>query len=133
MNIFLLSIVLLTIVGIFLQRWAEIKNDANVGPAELSFNDWLRHSAVEMTLNLILFVALALGVNVDSLIKAADTVASGIGTYSDVTSIAGAFATGSAIYKVVQLTLLPLWNVLTGATTARKKLRTNVSAELSKE
>lgn len=132
MKIILLGIVLLTLVGIFLQRWNEISKDAESGPSNITFKEWLRLSAVEMLLNLGLFIALCTGVDINSLLKAADAVASGVGTYTDITSIAGAFATGSAIYKVVQFTLLPLWNLTTGARTARKKLRIKVESAVNK-
>jgi len=122
MQIFLLAVTLLTIALIFLQRYNETIKDAEVGPASFSFNEWLRHTAVEMSWNLVVFGAVCAGLNVDFIIKATE-IGTDTGTEATLVGIGGAIATGTGIYKGVQLIVLPIFNKITGGTTARNKLR----------
>lgn len=132
-QIFLLGIVLLTLILIFLQRYQQIKKDAAVSTADLTFWEWLEHSAIEIVFNIVFFIALCMGINIDSLIHATQTVTENA-RQADQVSILGAIATGTAIYKGVQFTVLPLFNWISGAKTARAKLRNKVAevAEVSK-
>lgn len=129
---FLLGITFLTLVVIFWQRFIETSKDAEVGPATLTGAEWLKHTAVEMAFDLALFVALCAGINLDFILKATEA-GTDTGSQATLVSIGGAIATGTAIYKGVQIFILPLFNRLTGGTTARKKLRTKVEAEVKAE
>jgi len=122
MQIFLLAIVLATLVAIFWRRYLETSKDAGAGSVELPFGEWAKHTAIEFGFNILAFVALCSGLNIDFIIKSAE-----VGTTTDVqatmATIGGAIATGTAIYKGVQIAVLPLFNYFTGGATARKKLR----------
>lgn len=131
MQIFLLGMVLVSLIGLFYQDYQKLVNDTEALPVDLEPKNWFKHTAVEIVLNLVLFVAFVLKVDLNSLLKAAETVADGAGTFTDVTSIAGAIATAALIHKVVQVTLLPMWNWITGGTTARQNLRNRTARSLN--
>jgi len=125
MHTLLLAIVFLTIIGLFWQRWQQLSNDANSSPTDLTFGEWAKHTAIEFGFNVLAFIAYCLGVNV-SLGEQVATQATDGATQAQLLTITAAIASGVAIYKFVQVTLLPLWNGLTGAITARKLLRNKV-------
>lgn len=128
MKILLLAVTFLTLVAMFAQSYTKLQNDAGVVGPNLSFNEWLRHTAVEIVLNLLLFIAVCLGINIGLAEKISHVATSDeISAFS--VAFSGAVATGTLIYKTVQLTFLPLWNSLTGAVTARKLLRDKISAD----
>lgn len=116
----------MTLAAMFFQKYNDTMNDAEAGPASLTFSEWIRHSVVEMILDLAVFVALCAGVNIDFIIKAAQT-GTDTGSQANLVSIVGAVAMGTAIYKGVQLVILPIFNAFTGGTTARKKLRNKLA------
>ena len=127
MQTFLLAVVLLTLVALFWRRYLETVGDAEVSPVNFSLSEWFKHSAVEMAFDIVFFVALCLGLNIDFIINSAEI---GTNTPAEATlaTIGGAIATGTAIYKGVQMVVLPLFNLVTGGKTARKKLRTKIAS-----
>lgn len=130
MQIFLLILVAVFLAILFLQSYLKLTNDAEAGPAELTPSEWWKHTAVEILLNVVLYIALCMKLDINAIMSAASTVAGSVGTFTEVTSIGGAMGTALLIYKTVQFTLLPLWNKLTGAKTARKKLREKVASKI---
>jgi hypothetical protein len=118
----LLAIVLITIAGIFLTRYNTLVKDAEAGPAEFSPAEWFRHTAIEMGFNVLFFVAICLGINIDFITKMIDT-GTETGAEANLLTIGGAIATGTLIQRVVQNVIMPIIAKITGAATARKKLR----------
>ncbi len=128
MKILLLVVTFLTLIAMFAQAYAKLQNDADVVKPNITFAEWLKFTAVEIVLNLVLFAAMCLGINLNLAEKISQLATSDeISAFS--VAFGGAVAAGMSIYKTVQLTLLPIWNSLTGAATARKVLREKISGD----
>jgi len=123
MNYFLLAVVLFTIAALFVQSYIKLSADAEAGPASLTIGEWLKHTWLEIGLNVLSFVAFALNVDIGLAEKATEVATQGNVDAATSLTFAGAVAAGMAIYKTVQLTLLPLFNAILGARTARRVLR----------
>lgn len=111
----------------FGQNYVQLANDAEASPTELSFNEWLKHTWLEIILNLGCFAALCFGIDIGLGEHLATVAASGDPTNLFMITVATAVATAAGIRKIVQLTLLPMFSFLFKARTARKVLRDKVS------
>lgn len=129
MHTFLLAVVLLTIIGLFWQRWTQLNNDAEPGPANITFSEWAKHTVIEFILDVLVFTGYCFGINIGIGEKVATQVSGDLPP--ELLTISAAIATGLLIYKTVQVTILPIWNGITGAVTARKLLRNKVEVAVA--
>ncbi len=121
----ILIVTFLSLVGLFVQNYVQLSQDAEASPTELTFKEWLKHTWLEIILNLLCFGAVCFGINIGLNEKAVEVA---VGSQSDAFKLAfvSALATATAIKKFVQVTLLPIFSALFNARTARSLLRDKV-------
>ena len=126
MQTLLLIVTLLVLIAMFVQNYIQLAADAEASPTELTFKEWLKHTWLEIILNFGCLTALFLGVDIGLADQLANLAGKGIDSNAFVGAIAVGVGTATAIRRLVQLTLLPLFGFILKTKTARAALRAKV-------
>lgn len=118
--------IFIVLVGLFVQNYFQLAADAEASPTDLSFGEWLKHSWLEIVLNLGCFAALCFGIDIGLADKASLIAADGDASNAFLIMISAAIATATGIKKLVQFTLLPMFSLIFKSKSARNLLREKV-------
>ena len=116
-------LIFLVLAGLFVQNYLESNANQDASPVELTFKEWLQHTWLEIILNIICFTLFCFGIDIGLGEKAAVVAADGSNDTAIKIMLVAAFATATAIKKLVQFTLLPVVAGLIKARNAKKLLR----------
>lgn len=129
MTTFLLVATAICLLALFFQNYLEVSATATASPENFSFGEWLKHTWLELLLNIGCFVALCLGINIGLAEKLSIVASQHDDTNLLAITLATALATASGIRKLVQFTLLPIINAVFKTKTAKAALNAKMSGK----
>lgn len=116
-------VVFLCLAGLFVKSYFETDAMQDASPVQLTFSEWLKHTWLEIALNLLCYVALCAGIDIGLAQKGIEVAVEGVNQTAFIAMTGAAFATATAIRNLVQLSLLPFFSKILKARTAKKLLR----------
>lgn len=125
----ILALVLITILGLFLKKYLDFRKDEQNLPAQMSFIDWLKKSALEIGINVAIFVLVCFGIELGTIVNFVLKLLNLQYEVPEVlpTTYEMAIPYGMFIYNFVKIIIMPALSQFFGVATARKELRERVT------
>lgn len=116
-------VIFLSLVGLFVKSYYETDATQEASIVELTFSEWLKHTWLEIFLNIGCFIALCFGIDIGLAQKGIEVAVEGVNQTAFMAMITAGFVTATGIRNLVQLSLLPIFTKILKARTAKKVLR----------